>query len=209
DEAAIRGWMAQAADAAGGDCSMRVTVFARAFDHRRPLQDVPQDVLVVATAPRSMEAPALRVLARDYLRPLPHIKHAGNFPLFHHRRQALKAGYDDALFVDGQGGDACIVEGTFWNIGFWDGHGVTWPQAPALRGTAERLLQAGLEAQGVPQERRPVRVADLPGFRAAFACNANAVHPVAAIDALDYGVVPPLMQLLARAGTHAAWDRLA
>ena len=36
------------------------------------------------------------------------------------------------------------MEGTVWNIGFWDGRAVTWPQAPALRGTAERLLQAGL-----------------------------------------------------------------
>ncbi len=208
DEAAIRGWMAQAADKAGGDCSMRVTVFARGFDHRRPLQEVALDVLVVATAPRQPAAPALRVLAREYLRPLPHIKHVGNFPLFHHRRQALKAGYDDALFVDGQGVDACIVEGSLWNIGFWDGHGVTWPQAPALRGTAERLLQAGLEAQGVVQERRPVTVAELPGFRAAFACNANAMHPVAAIDAVDYGTAPELMQLLAHAAARAAWEPL-
>lgn len=208
DESALRAWMGQAASQAGGDCSMRVTVFARGFDHRRPLQDVALDVLVVATAARAPGRAPVRVLTRPFLRPLPHIKHVGTFPLFHQRRQALKAGYDDALFVDGEGADACVVEGSLWNIGFWDGHTVTWPQAPALRGTAERLLQAGLDAQGVAQERRPVRVGELPAFRAAFACNANAVQPVVAIDALEYADAPALRALLDAAAAHAPWDPL-
>ncbi|WP_374011880.1 aminotransferase class IV [Pseudoxanthomonas koreensis] len=208
DEAAVRGWMAQAARQAGGDCSMRVTVFARGFDHRRPLQELAVDVLVVAAAPQPPRTGALRVLARDFLRPVPHLKHVGTFPLFHHRRQAQQAGYDDALFVDGRGADARIAEGALWNIGFWDGQAVTWPQAPALRGTAERLLQAGLEAQDVAQDRRPVHMGELPAFRAAFACNANAVQPIIAIDAVEYAQAPDLMQLLADAGTHAPWEAL-
>ncbi len=208
DEGALRGWMASAARAAGGDCTMRVTVFARDFDHRQPLREVALDVLVVASAPQPPRTRPLRVAICDFLRPVPHLKHVGTFPLFHHRRQALKAGHDDALFVDGRGADARIAEGTVWNIGFWDGHAVTWPQAPALRGTAERLLQAGLEAQGVAQERRPVTVAGLPAFRAAFSCNANAVQPIVAIDALEYAEAPGLMQMLADAGAHAPWDAL-
>ena len=208
DEAALRGWLAQAARQAGGDCSMRVTVFARDFDHRRPLREVALDVLVTAAAPQPPRTGALRVLTRDFLRPLPHLKHVGTCPLFHHRRQALKAGRDDALFVVGQGADARIAEGTLWNIGFWDGRTVTWPQAPALRGTAERLLQAGLEAQGVAQECRPVTVAELPAFRAAFSCNANAVQPIVAVDAVEYAEAPGLMRMLAEAGAHAPWDPL-
>lgn len=208
DEGALRGWMAEAARAAGGDCSMRVTVFARDFDHRQPLREVALDVLVVASAPQPPRTRPLRVATCDFLRPVPHLKHVGAFPLFHHRRQALKAGHDDALFVVGRGADARVAEGTVWNIGFWDGHAVTWPQAPALRGTAERLLQAGLDAQGVPQRRRPVAVAELAAFRAAFACNANAVQPIAAVDAVEYPQAPELMRLLADAAALAPWDAL-
>ena len=208
DEAAVRGWMAKAARTAGGDCSMRVTVFARDFDHRLPLREVSLDVLVVAAAPQTPREQPLRVATRAFLRPVPHLKHVGAFPLFHHRRQALKAGFDDALFVDGPGPDARVSEGTVWNIGFWDGDTVTWPQAPALRGTAERLLQAGLEARGVRQQRRPVTVGELPAFRAAFACNANAVQPIAAIDAAEYALAPELVQLLADALAQAPWEAL-
>ena len=208
DEPALRGWMAQAARAAGGDCSLRVTVFSRDFDHRQPLREVALDVLVAASTPQPPRTQPLRVQAREFLRPVPHLKHVGAFPLFHHRRQARKAGHDDALFVDGAGPRARVVEGTVWNIGFWDGRAVTWPQAPALRGTAERLLQAGLEARGVEQVRRPVTVDELPAFRAAFACNANGVQPIVAIDAVDYAEAPELLRMLAGAGAHAPWEAL-
>ncbi|AKC87558.1 aminotransferase class IV [Pseudoxanthomonas suwonensis] len=208
DEAAARGWMRQAADAAGGDCAMRVTVFSRHFDYRQPLREVALDVLVSAAAPAAPSTRALRVRTCRFLRPLPQIKHVGTFPLFHHRRQALKAGYDDALFVDGEGADARIAEGSVWNIGFWDGAGVVWPEAPALRGTTERLLQDGLKAQGLAQQVRPVTLAELPRFRAAFATNANGVQPIAAIDSVEYADAPELMRLLAAAAAHAPWDPL-
>lgn len=205
DEDAVRGWMAQAA--AGGDCSLRVTIFARGFDHRQPLRRVAPDVLVSASAPVPVPAGPLRVQVRHFFRPVPQLKHVGTFPLFHHRRQAQMAGFDDALFVDG--GQARISEGTVWNIGFWDGVRVVWPQAPALRGTAERLLQLGLAAHGVAQEIRPVSVDELPAFRAAFACNANGVQPVVAIDELDYPDEPELRALLDAAAAHAAWEPLS
>ncbi len=60
--------------------------------------------------------------------------------------------------------------------------------APALRGTAERLLQAGLEADGVGQVVRPVTVAELAGLQAAFASNANGLQPIRAIDGVEYSV---------------------
>ena len=52
-------------------------------------------------------------------------------------------------------GCGCVVQGSFGNIGFWDGEGVVWPEGPALRGTGERLLQAGLAGLGVPQRHGP------------------------------------------------------
>jgi branched-subunit amino acid aminotransferase/4-amino-4-deoxychorismate lyase len=209
DEAMVRGWMAQAAAAAGGDCTLRVTVFARDFDHRRPLRAVAPDVLVVASAPVPMPGRALRVQARHFIRPVPQLKHVGTFPLFHQRRQALKAGFDDALFVDGDGRDARVSEGSVWNVGFWDGAGIVWPQASALRGTTEQLLQAGLAAQGVAQETRPVRMGELDGFGGAFAANANGIQMIAAIDGVRYADALELQRMLAAAATHAPWEPLS
>jgi branched-subunit amino acid aminotransferase/4-amino-4-deoxychorismate lyase len=209
DAAAVRGWMRQAAGAADGDGSMRVTVFSRGFDFRRPLQPVAIDVLVAVSAPPPAPRP-LRVQTRSFLRPVPQLKHVGTFPLFHHRREALKAGYDDALFVDGEGRGARIAEGSVWNIGFWDGRQVVWPQAPALRGTTERLLQAGLEAAGVGQVVRQVTVAELGGFRAAFAANANGLQPILAIDGIEYSpdAWTGLDGSLQAALGHTPWEAL-
>ena len=208
DTAAVRAWMRQAAAAAGGDCSLRVTVFSRRFDHREPLRPVEVDVLVAASAPAQPPARPLRVQSRPFARPVPHLKHVGTFPLFHHRRQALRAGFDDALFVVGEGAAARIAEGSVWNAGFWDGARVVWPEAPALRGTAERLLQAGLEAEGVAQAWRPVAPAELPALRGAFAANATGLQAIAAIDAVAYAPVPELLAVLVRALARTPWEPL-
>ncbi len=209
DEIRLRAWMAQAAAAQGGDCSLRVTVFARGFDHRQPLRALQPDVLVAATTPVPPARTPIRVRSAAFVRPFPHLKHVATFPLFQHRRLALQAGYDDALFVDGAGGSARVVEGTVWNTGFWDGARVVWPEAPALRGTSEWLLQAGIEAAGGQQVVRPVTLGDLPDLAAAFAVNANGLQRIAAIDAVAFGEVPELDALLATAAAHAPWEPLA
>ncbi|UNK56801.1 aminotransferase class IV [Pseudoxanthomonas daejeonensis] len=210
DADAVRGWMRQAAQARGGDCSMRVTLFSRQFDHRHALRPVGVDVLVSASAPLAPTSRSLRLQTRVFSRPVPQLKHVGTFPLVHHRRQALRAGYDDALFVDGDGPQARVSEGSFWNVGFWDGRQVVWPDAPALRGTSERLLQQGLAAAGVGQQVRPVVLADLAGFQAAFAANANGVQPVASIDGVVYPEEgwEPVLALLGAAARPAPAEPL-
>lgn len=208
DEAALRDWMRQASAASGGDCTLRVTLFSRRFDHRHPARELEVDVLVTASAAPAPALQALRVRSYAFLRPLPHLKHAGTFPLHHHRRQAVLDGGDDALFVVGEGADAQVAEGSVWNIGFWDGAGVVWPQAPALRGTRERLLQAGLAVLGVAQQIRPVALSELSGFRAAFATNAHGVRAIAAIDEVAYADAPELASLLDAASAQAPWEPL-
>ncbi|UQY88804.1 aminotransferase class IV family protein [Stenotrophomonas rhizophila] len=181
DVTRVQAWMQAALQAEDVvDASLRVTVFSRAFDFRKPLQVVPVDVLVAVSAPVTLPATARRVRSVVYQRELPHLKHVGTFPLFEHRRQALQAGYDDAVFVDTQG---AISEGTTWNIAFGRGGDLVWPQAPALRGTQERLLQAGWG--GEPQ-LAPVRLDDLAGFDAAIACNAAGVWPIGSIDGVAF-----------------------
>ncbi|HLM53753.1 MAG TPA: aminotransferase class IV family protein, partial [Pseudoxanthomonas sp.] len=192
DLAQLRAWL-RAPVASEPDCSLRVTVFSRAFDHRRPGETVATDVLVT-TAPGATPSPhPVRVKSYAFARPLPHLKHVGTFPLFHHRRLALQAGFDDALFVDAGG---LIAEGSVWNLGFWDGYRVVWPQAPALRGVAEQLLQGGLAAAGVAQEIRPLRLQELLGFTAAFACNATGLREISGIDAVGFPDGDELMPIL-------------
>jgi branched-subunit amino acid aminotransferase/4-amino-4-deoxychorismate lyase len=191
DTAQVQAWMWHALHAAGvRDASLRVTVYSHCFDFRQPLQAVPVDVLIAVAAPVTLPAASRCLRTVRYQRDLPHLKHVGTFPLFEHRRAALQAGADDALFVGDGGG---ISEGTTWNIGLSAGDTLVWPQAPALRGTHERLLQAGWNGD---QQRRPVELAALPGFSGAFACNSVGVWPISRIDGR---VLPDSEALCARA----------
>ncbi|MFI8719952.1 aminotransferase class IV family protein [Stenotrophomonas sp. NPDC077464] len=204
DGSQVQAWMHAALQAEGvADASLRITVFSRAFDFRQPLQAVPVDVLVAVSAPVTLPATPRRVRSVVYQRELPHLKHVGTFPLFAHRRQALEAGYDDALFVDAQG---AIIEGTTWNIAFGRGGDLVWPQAPALRGTQERLLQAGWG--GAPQ-LAPVRLADLAGFDAAIACNAAGVWPIASIDGHGFSGSEALVRQAITTVAGQPWEPLA
>lgn len=189
DVARVRSWMADALQRAGqADASLRVTVFSRCFDFRRPLEPVPLDVLVAVAAPVTL-AGGCRVRSVHAQRELPHIKHVGTFGLFNQRRAAVAAGFDDAVLLTAQGH---LAEGTTWNLALHDGSALVWPQAPALRGTAEALLQAGWPG---PQRQQVVSLADLGHVQAALACNASGVW---ALDAIDGHVLPGSSALAAQ-----------
>src|SRR5690606_14078404 len=180
DDARIRTAILGALDGAGMDgASVRVTVYARGFDYAAPDRILPVDVLVSLTPPREADPRPLWVKTYPFQRPLPHLKHVGTFPLFQHRRRARREGLDDALFTDARGR---ISEGSVWNIGFWDGSHVIWPQADAVRGTAESLLTAGRAEPRVPQRTAPVEARALAPMRAAFPANATGIRPIAGID---------------------------
>jgi branched-subunit amino acid aminotransferase/4-amino-4-deoxychorismate lyase len=201
------GQAAQAMERAGlRDASVRITVFSTQFDYRDPARSVMPDVLVTLSPASSPDKPALRVKSYPFVRPLPQYKHVGTFPLFHYRRQALVDGYDDALFVDPTGQ---VVEGSIWNLGLWDGQSVVWPEGPALRGTAERLLQSGLDRAGIPQRAAPVGLPGLGAFQAGFACNASGLQPIVAVDAVAWGTDIALMARLKAALDAVPWDPLA
>ena len=193
-------------DAGLRDASVRITVFSTQFDYRDPARSVVPDVLVTLSPATSADKPALRVKTYPFVRPLPQYKHVGTFPLFHYRRQALADGFDDALFVDPAGQ---VVEGSIWNLGLWDGQSVVWPEGPALRGTAERLLQAGLDEVGIPQRAAPVGLSELGAFQAGFACNASGLQPIVAVDAVAWRADIALMVRLKAALDAVPWDPLA
>lgn len=204
DFAMVREQM-RTAVAATPDCTLRATVFSRSFDYRNPAGSFATEVLISLSPPAQASTRAVRVKSFEFQRPLPHVKHVGTFPLFHYRRLALAQGYDDALFADAQGR---ISEGSVWNLGLWDGEQVVWPEAPALRGTSEQLLQAGLRESGVAQLVRQVRLADLASFRAAFTSNATGLQLIASIDETDFSVAPELAAMLAKALETQVWESL-
>ena len=64
-------------------------------------------------------------------------------------------GFDDALLT---GSEGAVSESAIANIGFFDGSGVVWPDAPLLHGITMQLLERALPELGVPSRRAPVRV---------------------------------------------------
>lgn len=203
DETQLLVWLRQALGHCGVvDASVRITVFARDFDFRQPLRAVPVDVLIGIGAPVEVSGVARSVLPLDYQREVPQLKHVGTFALFHHRRQAMRQGFDDVLFVDADGG---VSEGSTWNIAFWDGRQVVWPQAAALRGTAEQLLVDGVQRLGGRQVHRQVKLAAMTDFSGAVACNATGLWPLAQIGECCFEGSAELQQYLRRALAQTAW----
>ncbi len=206
DEAQLLDWLRQALARGGAqDASVRITVFSRAFDFRQPLRAVPVDVLVGIAAPATVPTMGRAVLPVRYQRDMPQLKHVGTFPLFQYRRQAMRQGFDDAVFVDAAGR---VSEGSTWNLAFLDGDAVAWPQAPALRGTAERLLTEGLERLGQAQSWREIPLEALPGFSGAVACNATGLWPLVRIGDCRFADSEALLSRLRQALAQEPWRPL-
>ncbi|HEX5121899.1 MAG TPA: aminotransferase class IV family protein [Rhodanobacteraceae bacterium] len=194
DATTVRAHLRSAFGDFGGDASLRINVFSRALHRDRMAEPAAPDVVVSVTAPRRIETTPVRLKAFRYERVLPHVKHVGTFGLFHHRRLAQLDGFDDALFVDAGG---AVSEASIWNIGFFDGSGVVWPDAPALRGISMQLLQKGLRERGTASDSHRVAHIDVGAFRSAFLTNCScAVRPVAEIDGVRFAVDPALTAML-------------
>jgi len=182
--ARVRGYLAHALAPQREAASVRINVYARALDRDDLANSVDSDVLVSLGPPARVMDRVVRVRLVRYERDLPQVKHVGTFGLFHQRRLAQLAGFDDALFATAAGE---VSEGTIWNVGFHDGASLVWPDAPALRGVTQQLLEQALAARGVAQVTRRIRVDELAQFGAAFLVNtASIVEPIAAIDGIAY-----------------------
>lgn len=188
-EARLRELMRSAAEGRG-DCWLRVSLFSPEVWPRTPSWSGRPKVMIGAFPPPPPLAESLRLQVQTYGREAAHLKHTANFGLIRARRLARAAGFDDAVFADG---DGRISEGSLWNIGFVRGGEVIWPEAPMLTGVTLTLLQRGLEARGVPVRVEPVRLDALPRFDGAFICNsATPACPVASIgdQTFDPDAVP-------------------
>lgn len=174
------------------DASVRVTVLA-------------SDIMVEAGEPVLDDPkPPLKVHTVTYERELPHLKHLATMGLTYHRRRAIRAGYDDVLFA---GRDGYLREGSVWNLAFWDGERVIWPDAPMLAGITMQLLRQGLEKRSTPQTQH--KITDLSGLRAAALTNSQCpAQPIASIDTTELSEHQALTSLLRQAWQEIHWDRI-
>ncbi len=172
-----------------------------------PDEPAPPDVLVSVSAPAPEDpGPSLRVQTVRYERDLPEHKHVATMGLHHRQREARLAGFDDALLA---GHDGRVREGTSWNVAFWDGAQVVWPDAPVLKGVTMVLLQIALSIDGIPWALRPIDVGELSGFAAAAAVNSrHPARPIASIDELPLEDDGLLAETLQAAWATVPWDEL-
>ena len=202
----VRGYLRHAVDGQRGALSLRVNVFARDLDRDRLMRAAHPDVLVAVGPARRMPATPLRVRSVRYQREAPHIKHVGTFGVLHQKRLAQAQGYDDALFVDASG---AISEGSIWNVGFFDGERVAWPNAAQLDGVAMQLLKAGLRELDMAQVERRIELAEVASFRAAFFTNSSCfARPIAHVDDIGLVLDTELTAWLERAWATVPWQHI-
>lgn len=180
----------EVADLPQESCVVRVTVFDPTLDLGHPVGATAPVVLVTTRPAASWPSAPFRIQSTTYTRDYARIKHTGLFGAIACRRLTQLAGYDDALFVDR---DSLVSEGATWNVGFFDGDHVVWPEGDILPGVTMQLLRQAHSAS----TSRPVHLSDLPSLRAAFATNTTVgVRPVSAIDGIQFPADHPILEAL-------------
>jgi len=181
---------------------VRVTVFEPNLDLGHAGVKAHPHVLVTTRPAAQLPSPPMRVRPARYCRELPAVKHAGLFGTMRERRAAQIAGFDDALFIDA---GSNVSEGATWNIGFFDGDQVVWPQARCLVGVTMQLLDRVHGATATA----PVPLAGLTDMQAAFATNAAiGVRPISAIADTRWPEVHPIVELLQKEYADIPLERL-
>ena len=153
-DAQIVDYLRLALNATPEDASLAFFITSSPGEFVAPRAEVHLDVVTritdAATGP--LGPLALDVVAHE--RDLPHVKHVGEVAKTLFLRQAVTRGFDDAAFEDSEGR---LSEATIWNLAFWDGSSVIWPEASILTGVTMQILQRQLSALGVDQKTQPIR----------------------------------------------------
>lgn len=179
------------------DMSLTVTLFVPDGEFTAASKGATPSMLVRTGAPHDGPAHPLRLQAVAHERHLASIKHVGEGAKTWFLHRALEQGFDDAAFVDRHGR---LSEASIWNLVFWDGQAVVWPEAELLLGTTMRIVQRQLERMGVPQRRQEVRPGELAHFAGAAVMNSwTPGVPVTAIGEHGFPVAEALMGLLGEA----------
>ncbi|MGW4412044.1 aminotransferase class IV family protein [Nonomuraea sp. NPDC004702] len=190
DRDRVRDFIRQALREVPGPVVVRVTVFDPDLELAHPGGEARPQVLVTMRPAVALPAPPMRVRTVSYQRDLPAVKHVGLFGALHGRRMAQLAGFDDALFLDSM---SFVTEGATWNIGFYDGERIAWPNGGILPGVTMRLLQQVHDRT----VNVPVNLRDISNMQAAFATNTSiGVRPIVAIDDVTFPSNLPIFEVL-------------
>jgi len=106
------------------------------------------------------------------------------------------------------GPNGVVSESTLANIGFFDGAGVVWPDAPMLHGITMQLLERELAGRGVPSRRSTVRVQDIASLDGAFLCSARGIAAVTTVDRTSLPVESQGLSVLAEAYASVTWGSI-
>lgn len=182
--------LSAAAKSSPPDVSLTCFIASRPGEFMRAGGNAELDVLVKVTDPVTPSTEPLGLDAVGHQRHLPHIKHVGEVAKTQFLREASARGFDDAAFTDSTGR---LSEATIWNLAFWDGQSVIWPEADILPGVTMQILTRQLASRGADQVTRAIRPSDLSEDIAAVVMNSwspgiaiNRIAEHALADARDF-----------------------
>ncbi|MFD0539361.1 aminotransferase class IV [Actinomadura luteofluorescens] len=155
----VRSYLRAALEEGPADVSLTATMYSSPGEFTAGEKPGEPEVLVRTGTPASGPQGPLRLATVQYDRYLPALKHVGEVAKTHLMRRVVQDGFDDAAFVDRRGR---LSEATIWNLAFWGGDAVVWPEAEMLPGTTMGIVRS---ATGPPR-RPPTRPAGHPRRRA-------------------------------------------
>lgn len=180
-----------------GDLSITATVYSSAGEFTAANSEEPLSMLVRTSPAFSGPQGPLRLDMVAFERVVPEIKHVGEISKTWFLRKAVEHGFDDAAFVDTQGR---LSEATIWNLAFWDGRSVVWPNAAMLRGTTMAIVMRQLERMGISQRHEDIKTDSLRSLQGAVVMNSwTPAVEVRRLGAIDIPAAPDFLGLLHRA----------
>ncbi|TVL92888.1 aminotransferase class IV family protein [Streptomyces sp. SAJ15] len=193
----VRSYLRAALAAGPDDLSLTATVYSPVGEFTATGGEAELEVLVRTGPAASGPRGPLALATVEFERVLPTVKHVGEVAKTYFLRQAVARGFDDAAFVDRRGR---LSEASIWNLAFWDGSAVVWPEAEMLGGTMMGIVRRQLDRLDVPQRVQEITLTDLPTLSGAAVMNSwtpgIAVHR---IDTVPVPEAPTFMRLLHRA----------
>lgn len=178
------------------DLSLTATMYQPPGEFVRDA-DMEPDMLVRAGPVSSGPNGPLTLATFEHERFLPDIKHVGEGAKTYFLRQAARLGFDDAAFVDRRGR---ISEASIWNLAFWDGGAVVWPDAQMLVGVTMQIVRRQLDRLGIRQRVQAIALADLPTMAGAVVMNSwTPGVAVTRIASVAFPQAPEFVALLHRA----------
>ena len=193
----VRSCLRAALEAGPADLSLTATVYSPAGEFTvAGAEEEPEGLVRTGPAASGPRGP-LALAAVEYERVLPTVKHVGEVAKTYFLRQAVGQGFDDAAFVDRRGR---LTEGSIWNLAFWDGVAVVWPEADMLGGITMGIVRRQLDRLGVPQRVQEITLGDLPALAGAVVMNSwTPAVPVHRIGSVSLPEAPSFVALLHRA----------